>query len=367
MAQAMKKTVILHIGHFKTGTTALQVFMAQNAARFRAAGLHYAQTSRKNAKQSALAFALYRAVGVRDLMHGYDDDTPPEALWATFFKEVRSRREPMVLASSEEFMRLGAWPEAADRLRGIVDAASDEFDFRIIAYLRPPQAHLSSWFNQLIKMRQKVGDFDSAVLSGMEPVHLDYALALRPFFDIFGARAVTLRLFDDALRQENRLFADFLSALGLQRKPTRLAWPEGDPNPRLDDRVLDIVRLSQNSGLPAPAVRSLATRATGHFDAEAALAPVAPDAGFDRVVDQARRGIEMLAAVKAGEFDPAPLLADLPHPRGGDAPEVRHVLSFMLGEQARLQQRLRKKLADQSARIEALEARLAALADGKSD
>lgn len=366
MARAMKKTIILHIGHFKTGTTALQVFMAQNAERFREAGLHYAESHLKNAKQSALAFSLFHAVGVRELMHGYDDDTPPETLWRKFFDEARRRPEPAVLASSEEFMRLGAWPEAADRLHRIIISAAGEFDFRVIAYLRPPQAHLRSWYNQLVKMRQKIGDFDSAVQVGMEPVHLDYALALRPFFEMFGARAVTLRLFDDALREENRLFIDFLAALGLPAPPAGLVWPQNDPNPRLDDRLLEIVRIAQNAGLPGPAVRALAERASAHFDAEAARLPTVA-AGFEAVAEQTRRGIETLAAIKGEEFDTAPLLAALPRPQASDSQQPGELLGFLLEEYARMQHRQRKKFSDHSARIEALEARLAALDNGKTD
>ncbi|MCC5987725.1 MAG: hypothetical protein JJT95_08585 [Pararhodobacter sp.] len=232
----MKTTNFTHVGHFKTGTTALQVFRVKNADRFRKVGLHYAESHREDAKQSALAFALYHAAGVRELMHGYDDDTPPEMLWREFFDEVRHGPEPTVLASSEEFMRLGAWHEAADRRRRIIGTVAGEFDFRIIAYLRPPQAH-------------------------------------------------------------------------------------------------------------RPAV----------------------DAGFGAAAEQARCGIEALGAIKGGEFDTAPLLAAFPRPQASDSLRPGQLFRFLLQEQARMQHRQRKKFADHTARIEALEARLAALADRKTD
>lgn len=331
----MKKKIFLHVGHFKTGTTALQVFMARNAARFRSVGLHYAECRRKNAKHSALAFSLYRAVGVRTLMHGYVDDTPPDAIWREFFDEVRSRPEAAVLLSSEEFMRLGAWPEATELLRKIIAPASEEFDFRVIAYLRPPQDHLRSWYNQLVKMRQKVGDFESAVLAAMEPVHLDYALAMGPFFDIFGAEAVTLRRYDGALRADNRLFTDFLDTLQVS-SPEGLVWPEADPNPRLDERVLEIVRLAQNAGMPPPRVNALKERASAYFDAEAAFLPAAGDDDLDAVAGRARRGIEALAEIKGDMFDPAPMLAGLPRPQDTTPGKTDALLGFILHEQVML-------------------------------
>ena len=36
------RDLILHIGHYKTGTTALQVFLHQNRALLALQGLHYA-------------------------------------------------------------------------------------------------------------------------------------------------------------------------------------------------------------------------------------------------------------------------------------------------------------------------------------
>ena len=90
---AMKKTLFLHIGHFKTGTTALQVFLSNNQAFLARNDLFYAETRRHLSKHSDFAFSLLHATGVKTLMHGYDKPEEPEDLWQTLFDEVRRSRQ----------------------------------------------------------------------------------------------------------------------------------------------------------------------------------------------------------------------------------------------------------------------------------
>ena len=79
----MQKTLYIHIGHYKTGTTALQVFASRHQAMLAEThGLDYPSVRIHNAKHSGYAFALYKAAGVETLMHGYSDPTPPEPIWA---------------------------------------------------------------------------------------------------------------------------------------------------------------------------------------------------------------------------------------------------------------------------------------------
>jgi len=251
----MARELILHIGHFKTGTTALQMYLDYNRDLLAEAGLHYAAETRKHAKHSALAFSLLRRAGVSELMHGYSSPRPPAKIWQALFDETRALPDGQsLLVSSEEFIRLGAHPEAAALLRKQINQASD-LRFRVIAYLRPPQAHLQSWYNQLVKMGIPVGSFTTALCSQIEAVHWDYALALKPWVEIFGAEAVILRTYGPALREGDALYADFLGALGFPLPAEAEPMP-GDPNRRIDPR-----RLAYHRGLnPRPASKATTAR-----------------------------------------------------------------------------------------------------------
>ena len=112
----MTRTLLLHIGHYKTGTTAIQTFCQQNRVHLQNAGLNYAQTHLKNAKHSALAFAIGPA-GADTLMHGYKKPESPREIWGRLLEEVRRAPQPTTLVSSEELMRIAEFP-AAWRPRG---------------------------------------------------------------------------------------------------------------------------------------------------------------------------------------------------------------------------------------------------------
>ena len=82
--------LIVHIGHYKTGTTALQVFCAANRDLLARQGLLYAERPLKHAKHSALALCLLHQAGVTTLMHGYQANRPAADLWADIFAQARA-------------------------------------------------------------------------------------------------------------------------------------------------------------------------------------------------------------------------------------------------------------------------------------
>ena len=350
----MAKKLFLHIGHYKTGTTALQVFFARNHAAFVERGLDYAALRRHNAKHSAFAFALLHAAGARTLMHGYADPTPPEDLWAELFEYVRASHTPDVLISSEEFMRLAAFPAAVERLADILARRGAGIDIEVIAYLRAPQSHLRSWFNQLVKMGQPVPDYASALQGAIEPVHIDYGFALAPWVAMVGAEKVILRSYAPRKADPAFIFRDVLTALG-RSLPEGLNLPEGDPNPRLDDRVLDLVRVLQNSGHGGKMVDFLREQAQRYFDAQDAAGPMQPPA-LDAVRTQAAAGVAALAELPRSNLDLDALGADLPAADPAGRLADVELLGFVLAELVSLRRRVNNRPG-----LQAIERRLARL------
>lgn len=355
----MTKTVYIHIGHFKTGTTALQVFFKRNAALFAQEGLLYPEVLEFNAKHSALAYSLFRAAGVDNLLHDYDLPDPPEDLWEGMLDHIRAAPQPAALISSEEFMRLGAHPAAQALLHQIIAQAPD-MDFRIIAYLRAPRGHTRSWYNQLVKMRLPVGDFNTTLRSGMESVHLDYSAAIRPWVEIFGAERVILRPFEERLRNGTALYDDFLAAIG-RPMPEGASFLKSDPNPRIDDQVLEIVRLYRNAGFPQPLIRQSINRALEYFASEEArLPPDSPD--FEALLEMSRAGLEGLRDLPGSGLDIERFLRDLPEPEDDLSLAQTRQIGFLLNEIMVLHMRLRKSLPALERRIAALEKK-----QGKAD
>lgn len=340
----MNKTLVLHIGHYKTGTTALQVFCDRNDRALARMGLAYARTRRHFSKHSAFAYTLLKAAGARTLLHGFASPQKPRTLWAPLLAEVRASDIP-VLVSSEEFMRFGAWPAAAERLAAMLADAPD-IEVRAIAYLRPIQSHLRSWHNQLIKMGICEAGFTEAVCARIEPVHYDYALALRPWIEVLGPERLTICAYDDGLRKGSRVYRHFLSALGTGM-PAWPSVPRNDPNPRLDDRRLDAARV-------ANAVRRPPSQAPA-WD----VASAEPE--FARIRAQAEAGLREVAGWAGPGFPLERFLESLPE-RPGPAEAAREALvDGLIRDRAALEGATE---ADLAARIAALKGGLPRAADG---
>ena len=358
----MAKTLYIHIGHYKTGTTALQVFLAHNRRFLLRNGVDYLREGLDHAKHSRAAFCLLRAAQVGTLMHGYRDPTPPEAVWQRLLDAVRASRAPAALISSEEFMRLGAHPAAAARLEAVIAQAraAGDLRFRILAWLRAPDDHLRSWYNQLVKMGVRVPGYDAALCHVVEPVHVDYGLALAPWIRIFGADAVTLRPYDPASRHDNGLLRDFLDVLGIALPDRGVTLPEADPNPRLDDRIVELVRILQNLGVDRDMARWIRKRAEAYLETEAQAAPPADAAAFARMRAQAAAGLDTLAGQLAGQpgngVDLARLRAQLPAPQDPAQAAAWQLTGLALNEVQQLRRRMHEQNTELRARLQALEA-----------
>lgn len=363
----MSRQLLIHIGHYKTGTTALQVFCERNQGRLRRAGLAYGQGLRRLSKHSAYAFSILRAAGVERLMHGYARPEPPAALWQDLYREVLEGPAPATLISSEEFIRVGEFPRAARILAELVAGRPAGVEIRAIVYLRAPGPHLWSWYNQLVKLGEPLPDFETALADparGFETIHYDYRRALAPWVETLGPGGVILRPYLKAPGDPGALPRDFLAALGIDL-PGPPPRPEADPNPRLDDRMVELLRLARNAGLPGPAqgtIRSAAEAYLARQDAVAGDAPgetPAPGAALAAARAAAVAGLDWLDGLPGGGL-PGDFARDLPAPRPGQAAETALMLGFLLQELVRLRQRVRQlESGDLDSRIAALERRLA--------
>jgi hypothetical protein len=337
----MTKTLVIHIGHYKTGTTALQVFCATNAAALARRGLAYSSVRRNFAKHSVYAYALLKAAGARTLLHGFANPRTPEDLWSELLAEVRASDAPVTLISSEEFMRLACFPAAMERLRAILAAAPD-IAVRVIAYLRPMDRHLRSWHNQLVKLRVCSTGFDTTVRTGMEPIHLDYALALRPWAQLTDAARhpgrLIVRAYDDSLRQGDRMFADFLGSLGV-RMPRWPSLPARDPNPRLDDRLVDLVRMARATGLDRAGSDQFRDRMQARLDTERQRrASETPD--FAQIRARAEAGLREVASLAGREFPLQNFLSALPRPSDPHEAEREMLVEALMQDRATLLARI---------------------------
>ncbi len=358
--EAMRKTLYIHIGHFKTGTTAIQVFLARNPKLLKRHDLVFAQTKQEHCKHSDLACSLYQAAGVTELMHGYAKDETPQQVWAALFEELRASRRSGMIVSTEELMRLACFPQAVEDLKQIVATAPD-IDIKIIAYLRAPESHLRSWYNQLVKMGCKTPSFNAAISDRFEPIHYDYALALRPWIDLFGAQSIILRHYSSESRKDNALFRDFLSIFGIAMPDRGLSFLSEDPNPRIEGEALEVVRIMQNSGAADWAINATRDRFNRFFQQEQVEGFVRSGDAFEQVRRRTLGGLAQLAQ-ELPEFSETlnQFRAQLPVQDAGPASEGWLFAGLLLAEVDTLRKGMHQRNAELIARLEALEAKLPA-------
>lgn len=362
----MNKELIIHIGHFKTGTTALQVFMEENLAFLEANGVDYAPVWRTYAKHSDYAFSIMRAAGVRKLLHGYAKPITPRTMWKQLYDHVMESRFATTLVSSEEIIRIGQFPEAVEILRDCLEQRPAGLRVRALVYLREPGSQVQSWYNQLVKMNYfPIGDINAAATGEIEEIHYDYRRALEPWVEILGPENVTVRPYVRDRADPAALHRDFLSVLGIEMPPA-LAEQMDDPNPRFDDRVVELVRLMQNMKYPHGTIEAVRTQAESYLEVQDSL-PGAGTEVLDTVRDEARAGLDWIGALPDSAIPLDRFAARLPEAAPPLQIERNLVLGFVFSELVQLRQRVNSAdLPGMGRRLTALDKRLKALESGKA-
>lgn len=345
------KTLYIHIGHYKTGTTALQSFLNNNASKLtKAYGVDYARQYCLHNKHSIYAFSILQDAGVTTLMHGYNKTENYLNLWRDLFKRVRASASPVTVISSEEFIRIGGFDAAAQRLTEI-SRLKGEIDVKIIVYLRNPQDHLKSWYNQLVKMRISVSGYDTAILGEIEGIHYDYARALAPWVDSFGQENLIVREYFGSKKSSVHIFDDFMSIFS--SKPIKnLAYPGKDPNPRMDPRMMEIMRLMQNLDFSKQTIDRILAGSRAYIEQQDRLEE-GPNRSISEIQEDSLAGLKWLSWT---DLDLQEFEQKLPQQLSDKSERSDLLLGFVLSELIYLRQRVNKfELAKMERRLENLE------------
>jgi hypothetical protein len=253
----MPRSLVLHIGHYKTGTTALQDQLSHLRPALEDHGVLYpiaGQPVRGNASHSGLSFQeLHRAGSHLPFWYRTSSEfaeytagnAPParEALSA----EITASPADTVIISSEEFIRFGSdrgVPSEQTRkmLRSI---AVDHLT--IVCYVRRPDRYLESWYNQLVKMAIPIARLSAAMMRDPQPghryycnEHTDVDRMIEYWASQVGCDEVIVRDYDHL--HNGNILDDFSAAIGLP--PIEEAdMPVVRGNPRIDNNFVEYVRL----------------------------------------------------------------------------------------------------------------------------
>ena len=246
--KVMETRLHLHIGRPKTGSTAIQRFLAANVSTLSRRGFAIAQNGLYWDSHGPLAWSLYEEAA-RQFGDYYwdhcrqwaDPSTMRGDLWDDLRAEIQWSAYPNLIVSTEELGVLSAaGPEVQSLLRDKLHGIS----VHVIVYVRRQDEFLASVYNEAVKGEelQFAGSFDDYVATVGHRLEQDldhYSFCLS-WARTFGEQNVSVRAYE--LEQlPGGVQTDFLETVGLGncRDFVQLAAKE---NPGMSRLSLELLR-----------------------------------------------------------------------------------------------------------------------------
>lgn len=216
------KTLYLHIGTPKTGTTSIQHFCYDNMDRLSEEGYYYPELPFKYENKGKYRNGLfleaiyYNEEGNREI----EKEKENFNLGLKAIEEYFNTYDNIILSDE------GIWTACFNRKRGKnlmeelqQNAQSAGYQIKIIVYLRRQDDFLVSWYNQLIKhniSNKNTISWDEYFQNYSQYVQLDYLRCLKKLKNIFGMENIIVRRFDRQYFKGGSLIADFLDIFGIE-------------------------------------------------------------------------------------------------------------------------------------------------------
>jgi len=193
-------TIYLHIGRGKTGTTALQRYMAAAQETMLAAGVHYVRAAGGGRGSGHQDFAKSF---IRDLPRYMTPPRRPEAAREAVADEIRRSAADHIVLSSENF-------ELADSgdVRRYFARLLGSYRITIIYLVRSQDELAESEYNQMLKLKREVRSFADYLENELEGY--DYNAVAGRWERYFGRENMICGIYDAA---RSDIVSQFLASL----------------------------------------------------------------------------------------------------------------------------------------------------------
>ncbi len=191
------KTIFIHIGFGKTGTSSVQEFFFINRKVFEEQGLQYPTTGLTPYAHHGLAQFQSTKMPVRI-----------QNLFLDLLEEIAVNSCNKILISSEQFCFLKK-PYVV-KLKELLAG----FQVKVIFYVRPQLRLIEStfleWQKSGMDYKGSIDDFYKHAKRGF-----DFSQRLKPWVDVFGSDSITVRVYDKKVIGESTCL-DMMNILGLK-------------------------------------------------------------------------------------------------------------------------------------------------------
>jgi hypothetical protein len=237
----MPRTVILHIGLPKTGSSAIQGFCAKNRKMLLERGVFYPPTPAAAAHVLLASAALFRASPEKWPAGTLRDGLPLAEWFARFWAEFDADMRALpatthtIVLSAEQFSFQQDTPLRIAQLRDALAPYCD--DMKVVPYLRRQDRHAISAYSQLLRF----GIIEAPRLGqhARYTALYDYPALLQRWGGVFGKAALAPRIFERGSLRNDDVVQDFLGVCGV---PDVVPPPQGtrsrNPSINLEGQAL---------------------------------------------------------------------------------------------------------------------------------
>lgn len=220
----MRRTLFVHVGATKTGTTSIQNMLDRWQVALRRSGVRVPITGRMKGRTWLDA----------------------DAHWANFRNELRSSRAPRVVVSNERWTSVHMNEYWAHRFAALAEAL--DIDVKVVGYVRPQYQLLESLFCQRVKMGTETAPFQTVFDScAARYPELDCHRLFGPWRQAFGDRLSVYPL--EPARMPDGVVAHFLGVIGAGDLVAAAAdLPR--TNRRPGAKFVEVLRLASVAGGP---------------------------------------------------------------------------------------------------------------------
>jgi hypothetical protein len=217
------KTIYLHIGTFKTGTTSIQKYLKDHKDELEEEGYFYpfpikpGRLAHHDLPLSIIKdFTSFRAPGWPEF------DETMEECWGNIFRQIESSRCDKVIISSECFCDLvnESVKEEEGTFSKIIRDMFLSYNVKVVCYIRDVSKYAVSRYGETLKissldisLNREVGNFFKN-----DSIHINPKLYLDFFGEIFGKDSIIVREYSREKLHNEDAVSDFLRLIGAPSK-----------------------------------------------------------------------------------------------------------------------------------------------------
>lgn len=242
----MRKTVYLHIGAPKTGTTSLQTFLGKHRSDLARQGFFVPRSDSKIFGHHSLVLSL-----INDFCSiwyaGWERVTQDsKTVWSDLLMQIDKTECQNIIISSEMFYEITnpQYRSCSQDMGELIKRYLSAYDVRVIAYLRPTEKYLNSIYRQDLQSSPTDLSFAENVRNFKDKrlTHLHQSTAIDFYTSLFGKESIIIKKYDRKMFRDENVIFDFIDTIGIKYSATEESGFIFNENPSIDENYLEFKR-----------------------------------------------------------------------------------------------------------------------------